>query len=237
MVGFPGNSIFTDTLISIENLIGTAGNDIIIGSTANNSLTGGDGNDSIYGGNGDDYLEGGNGNDFIDGGFGFDTINGGAGVDTTSYAFFAGPITANLATGVVGFPGNSIFTDTLVSIENLIGAAGNDIIIGSTANNSLTGGGGDDYLTGGRGNDVLFGGVGADKFIFNSLSEGIDTIKDFQWTQNDKILVSKVGFGASSLNQFSYNSITGELFFQSSKFATITNNPVGFNTSLDIVLV
>ena len=246
LVSFPGNSVFTDRLISIENLIGTAGNDTIIGNTADNSLFGEAGNDTINGGDGNDKLFGGAGNDWIDGGFGFDTIDGGLGNDTTSYAFYGGPINANLSTGVVSFPGDSVLTDTLVSIENLIGTAGNDTIIGNTANNSLNGGAGNDSinggdgvdtLIGGDGNDTLTGGAGADKFRFNSLSEKVDTIQDFFRTQGDKIEVSKSGFGATSLSQISYNAGTGSLSFLGTEFAKIANLPAGFAVSLDVVLI
>ncbi|MEH2083436.1 MAG: calcium-binding protein, partial [Nostoc sp.] len=219
VVRFPGNSTLTDTLVSIENLIGTAGNDTIVGNDANN------------------LLSGGAGNDFIDGGFGFDTIDGGAGTDTTSYAFFSGPIDANLSTGVVRFPGNSTLTDTLVSIENLIGTAGNDTIVGSSANNVLNGGAGDDYIKGGSGQDVLYGGVGADKFVFDSFYDGVDIIKDFEWKEGDKIQISKYGFGATSNSQFSYDYNNGNLSYNGSLFATIENKPSGFSTNLDIVLV
>lgn len=110
------------------------------------TFIGTNGNDTIVGSDDDDILLGLNGNDFLDGRFGFDIIDGGAGVDTTSYAFYAGPINANLLTGIVSFPGNSVLTDTLVSIEDLVGTAGNDTITGSNANNSLFGGNGNDIL-------------------------------------------------------------------------------------------
>lgn len=143
-------------------------------------LIGTNGNDTIIGSNDNDSLFGLNGDDFLDGRFGFDLIDGGAGVDTTSYAFYAGPINANLATGVVSFPGNSVLTDTLVSIENLIGTAGNDVITGSAANNALSGGNGNDTINGGLGNDTLVGGLGLDTlnggtgndlFDYNSVNE------------------------------------------------------------------
>ena len=148
-----GKSALLDKLFSIENLIGTAKNDTIIGSGADNRLTGGDGNDKLVGGAG---------NDFLDGGFGFDTIDGGIGNDTTTYSFYSEPIHANLATGVVRFPGNSALTDKLFSIENLIGTSKNDTLIGSATDNALTGGNGNDNLVGGAGNDVLDGGLGFD---------------------------------------------------------------------------
>lgn len=153
IVRFPGSFALTDKLISIENLIGTSNNDTIIGSAADNTITSLDENDK---------LAGGDGNDFLDGGFGFDTIDGGNGKDTTTYAFYSEPIHANLATGVVRFPGNSVLSDKLVSIENLIGASKNDIIVGSAADNVLTGGSGNDNLTGSAGNDFLDGGLGVD---------------------------------------------------------------------------
>src|SRR6185369_12867144 len=67
----------TDTLFSIENVIGTNSNDIIGGSSVGNKLwgmdgndrlDGMDGNDSLFGGNGADGLSGGRGDDFLDGG-------------------------------------------------------------------------------------------------------------------------------------------------------------------------
>jgi Ca2+-binding RTX toxin-like protein len=61
-----------DTLISIENAIGTNFNDMMIGSTGANRLEGG---------NGDDWLFGYDGNDTIVGGAGTDTLIGGNGSD------------------------------------------------------------------------------------------------------------------------------------------------------------
>jgi Ca2+-binding RTX toxin-like protein len=88
VVGFPGNSIYTDTLISIENLIGSSGSDTITGSNRDNVLEGGYGNDSLIGGLGNDTLVGGDGSDRLNG-YGtyrtddsqFDKLSGGAGTD------------------------------------------------------------------------------------------------------------------------------------------------------------
>ena len=229
-----------------DTINGGDGNDKLFGGTGDDLIDGGFGFDTINGGDGNDKLFGGTGDDLIDGGFGFDTIDGGLGNDTTSYAFYWGPINANLATGVVSFPGNSLLTDTLVSIENLIGTAGNDTIIGNTANNSLNGGAGNDSinggdgvdtLIGGAGNDTLTGGAGADKFRFNFLSEKVDTIQDFFWSEGDKIEVSASGFGATSLSQISYNAGSGSLSFLGTQFAKIANLPAGFVVSLDVALI
>ena len=185
VVSFPGNSTLTDTLISIENLIATNGNDSVTGNSSANVLSGAAGNDSLFGLDGNDSLSGGDGDDYLDGGFGFDTINGGNGNDTTSYAFYGGPIVANLTTGVVSFPGNSTLTDTLISIENLIATNGNDSVTGNSSANVLSGAAGNDTIIGGLGSDTLVGGSGNDIFRYFSTAESTsgalnrDTIADF----------------------------------------------------------
>lgn len=125
-----------------EVLEGGSGNDTIFGYGGEDILRGLDGHDQIYGGAG---------NDTIDGGYGFDTIDGGSGVDTTTYLFYSGPIVADLNTGAVSFPGNSSFTDTLISIENVIATHGNDTLYGNSLDNVLEGMGGHDFIAGGMG--------------------------------------------------------------------------------------
>ncbi|MDT4831286.1 Bifunctional hemolysin/adenylate cyclase [compost metagenome] len=56
----------TDTLVAIENLIGSTYNDRLTGNAAANSLNGGVGNDLLVGGLGRDILTGGAGNDIFD---------------------------------------------------------------------------------------------------------------------------------------------------------------------------
>jgi Ca2+-binding RTX toxin-like protein len=64
----------TDTLTGIENLVGTAWNDVLTGDSGNNSLDGGTGGfDILNGGGGDDTLKGDLGNSTLDGGAGMDT--------------------------------------------------------------------------------------------------------------------------------------------------------------------
>ena len=70
-----------DTLISIENVIGTSFNDAMLGDAAPNVLRGEGGNDTISGGAADDTISGGAGADTINGGDGIDRITGGPGVD------------------------------------------------------------------------------------------------------------------------------------------------------------
>jgi Ca2+-binding RTX toxin-like protein len=108
---FPNSSssdAYCDTLVGIENIIGSqwfdsllgddganmiSGGgywDYILGRGGDDTLLGGTDNDTIYGGAGNDFIDGGTGNDVMDGGDGddllvggmTDTIDGGAGFDT-----------------------------------------------------------------------------------------------------------------------------------------------------------
>lgn len=63
----------TDTLIDIEDLVGSAFNDVFKGSAANNMLLGRAGNDTLSGSGGADTLQGDSGNDVLAGGAGNDT--------------------------------------------------------------------------------------------------------------------------------------------------------------------
>jgi len=103
----------TDTLSSIENVITGAGDDTLIGDENDNVLRGGSGSDSLVGGTGN---------------------------DTADYTAIGGGITADLGSGVVD--AGELGTDTLTSIENVIGSASDDTFIGDENDNVLDGGGG-----------------------------------------------------------------------------------------------
>jgi Ca2+-binding RTX toxin-like protein len=70
------------SMISIEDINGTQGNDTIIGNGAVNQLNGFNGNDTIDGATGHDLLDGGAGNDQLHGGSAMDRLTGGTGADT-----------------------------------------------------------------------------------------------------------------------------------------------------------
>jgi Ca2+-binding RTX toxin-like protein len=163
-----------DTLIDIENLIGTSFADTLQGNSANN------------------VLSGGNGNDTLDGGAGDDTLNGGNGTDTASYASSTAGVSVDLSLAAAQNTGGA-GSDTLIAMENLTGSAFNDILRGNDAGNALNGGagnddlygnGGNDTLTGGAGSDRLYGGIGDDTYIvtdsgdsvFENAGEGRDQV-------------------------------------------------------------
>ncbi|MEH2038337.1 trypsin-like serine protease [Nostoc sp.] len=112
-----------------------------------------------------------------------------------------------------------------------INGTGNNQLNGGNSNDILIGASGNDTFVGGLGNDTLTGGTGSDVFIINTLSEGIDNIRDFS-SLDDTIYVSKIGFGSGlsegilqdtqffigsvaqdSSDRFIYNNNTGGLFF------------------------
>lgn len=76
-----------DTLVSIENFIGSQGGDTFTLNGGANAIDGRGGDDTISAGGGADFLMGGAGNDTLVGGTGNDAILGGANNDTINYAF------------------------------------------------------------------------------------------------------------------------------------------------------
>jgi len=151
--------------------------------------------------------------------------------------------------------------DTRAGI-NQTGTSGNDQLTGGVGNDTLTGGVGNDTLTGGVGNDTLTGGVGNDTYTFNSSSEKLDKIADFN-VADDAIRVSAAGFGGGLVpggaisssqfvigsgsihpsQRFIYNNATGALSFDVDgsgvgaqvQIATLgTNLPL---TNLDILAI
>lgn len=80
-----------DTIVGVENIIGSFFDDALIGSGKPNVIRGGFGDDTIvgkkkadrlFGEGGDDKIYGGKGNDELSGGPGIDTLDGGPGTDT-----------------------------------------------------------------------------------------------------------------------------------------------------------
>ncbi|WP_144290161.1 calcium-binding protein [Ideonella sp. A 288] len=145
----------TDTLSSIENVIGTSHDDTLWGNAGGNWLRGSGGNDALLGDPGDDTLAGGKGSD---------QLIGDSGIDTAS---FEQAVHADLATGVATLGGD---TDSLFGIENLEGSSGDDTLAGDGLANRLIGGKGHDSLVGEAGNDTLDAAFGND-----TVDGGLDT--------------------------------------------------------------
>ena len=242
---------------------GSIGNDKLSATQNWSIIIGWDGNDTLNGGTGNDHFRGGTGNDSINGGSGFDAVNQGGShteynitiLDNNSIKL-RHTVTNNKNSG----------TDTLVGVERIYfdaggaydvvtGGAGNDtlsagnawsIIVGGGGNDllngkdnyfdTLHGGTGSDTLDGGRGKDILTGGTGADRFIFNSVADGLDTITDFNSAESDLIQISASGFGGiTNTNDFSFNSANNTLSFKQDQIA-ILQGVTTFNVATSLVL-
>jgi Ca2+-binding RTX toxin-like protein len=162
-----------DKYLSIENITGGSGNDVLSGDAGVNVLSGGTGNDTLIGGAGND------------------TLNGGAGTDTASYAGETDAMFVSLATGTARRgSAQALVEDTLTAIENVTGGSGGDTLTGSAGPNQLNGGAGNDTLVGGGGNDTLTGGDGDDTFVYNA-GDGHDIINGgAQATLGDRYILN-----------------------------------------------
>ncbi len=141
--------IGSDTLVGIENIIGSQGINVISGDSFNNILSGLGGNDTLTGGAGNDTLNGGAGVDNLNGGLGNDVLNGGAGSDTLNTA--DGNDTIVLQTGygtdqIVGFDADVIGGQDFIDLRGLGITAGNFaanvIVLDLGANTFVIAGGG-----------------------------------------------------------------------------------------------
>jgi Ca2+-binding RTX toxin-like protein len=135
-----------DTLVNIDDIIGSKYRDTLIGNDGSNRLMGEEGNDRLTGGFGADALYGGDG-----GG----DVNAPAGIDTAVYSDSPVGVTVNLQTGR-GY-GGTAEGDTLFSIEQIEGSFHNDVLTGNDVANFLHGAGGSDILKGAGGDDILYG--------------------------------------------------------------------------------
>ena len=93
---------WADYLNSIENVVGSAFNDVLIGDGANNVFKGGAGFDQFY---------------------------GGSGIDTVDYSDATTAVSVALWNSQASNDGQGS-SDYLNSIDNLVGSAFNDILIG-----------------------------------------------------------------------------------------------------------
>ncbi|GJE27980.1 DUF642 domain-containing protein [Methylobacterium organophilum] len=142
-----------DTILDVENVVGSAYDDSLIGDGNANLLSGGAGNDTLIGGGG------------------ADTLDGGAGTDTADYAASGLAVSVNLSTGM-GSGGNAD-GDVLVSIENIVGSTYADVLTGDANANLLKGGAGDDTLAGLGGADTLDGGTGSNTADYSASAAGV----------------------------------------------------------------
>jgi predicted outer membrane repeat protein len=133
-----GTGASTDALFELENLTGSAFDDVLSGNAGANRLKGKRGNDRLVGRGGNDTMRGARGNDDGRGGAGNDTIRAGHDRDDLR-----------------GGAGNDLLT----------GGQKKDDLRGNQGDDELRGGGHDDDLNGNAGNDECNGGSGNNTLI------------------------------------------------------------------------
>ena len=153
-----------DTLISMENLTGSALDDMLTGDGNANVLTGGGGNDAVNGGGGTDTAA------FAAGVANYSfSLNGDGNVIVTDTRA-GSPDGADTLNSIeqVAFNGQNLAlragTDAGATMTFNAGA---DLMLGFGGNDILNSGGGGDVLIGGAGNDALNGGTGTDTAVFS----------------------------------------------------------------------
>ncbi len=168
----------TDTLIDVENIIGTGFDDTFIGSPEDNSFDGGAGTDTIS------YAEAGVSGIVVDLGA------NGLGDGTAS-----------------NDGGGSSGVDSLLNIENVIGSLGNDTITGDAGDNIIMGGLGSDTLDGAGSGDTdtlsfadLSGGfvtldLDASTAVFSgdASTDNFSNFEDYVLTAQDDVLFNSSG--------------------------------------------
>lgn len=178
-----------DTITAFDNLNdrieGGGGNDTLRGLSGQDRLFGEAGNDVLEGGDDDDRLYGGDGDDRLSGGSGFDLLDGGAGSDTADYTYTTADFDFDLAAGLAA---SASGTETLVSIEN---------VLGTTGANTFRGTSGANRFEGRAGSDTYFfaAGSGADEILDVGNAADTDTV------DLTSLSPSQLSFARSGTNQ------------------------------------
>lgn len=215
----------TDTLIDIEDLLGSSFNDTLTGSADSNYIGDGAGNDSVSAGAGDDELYASAGND---------TIDGGDGSDTFIFADVTVASKLNLNSIIAQDTGSG--TDLISNIENIVGSSLNDVFTGNSSNNGFWGGNGNDTINGGAGNDTLDGEGGTDSLSGGTGDDvyyvaGSDVIVEAASAGNDTV-VADANFTLATNLENLYLSINREQAEQVSTTDEIPDNAYGNGNAL-----
>ncbi|WP_270935120.1 calcium-binding protein [Falsiroseomonas oryzae] len=151
-----------DTLVSIENAIGSAFSDTLFGGDTDNLLRGGNGHDLMGGDDGRDTLRGEDGNDRLHGGRGADLLEGGIGDDLlVDHAMWTGKSPMWHAMAPADEP-------VVADADTLQGGAGADTLVSA---------GGGDLVQGGEGSDLLLM-----SFATGSAAVAFEAVAGSAWT-------------------------------------------------------
>jgi Ca2+-binding RTX toxin-like protein len=183
--GTHGGEAADDNLSGIENLTGSAYDDMLraLGTAS-----------IIDGGAGADFMEGRAGNDIYYVDNSGDTVIEAAGGGTdevrvrglSSYTLpsFVEKLT-NCTDHIFSGAGNSLANEINggTAVDSLYGSGGNDTLNGAAGDDLLDGGGEQDVLNGGSGSDAMYGGAGNDIFYVDES----DTVTEFAGEGTDHV--------------------------------------------------
>ncbi|MFN3944118.1 MAG: hypothetical protein ACK4K7_04225 [Allosphingosinicella sp.] len=159
----------TDTLVSIENLTGSAFSDNLTGDDRDNILDGGAGADTMAGGRGSDTY-------IVDHADDLTIENPGEGIDTVLTALQSYSLQDNVENLVAAGTAQALTGNALANI--ITGSGGQDQLAGLGGNDVLIGNGGGDVLDGGEGDDIVIAGMVGEELIVNGSFETQDGSND-----------------------------------------------------------
>jgi Ca2+-binding RTX toxin-like protein len=118
--------------------------------------------------------------------------------------------------------------------DKIFGREGDDQINGLDGNDILVGGGGNDIIVGGGGNDEIYGGAGADTYVISSLSDGVDTIVNYDDSESDVIDISDIlsGYDINNDDIADFVNITAD-----GSDAIVSVDPTGTGSYTDIAVL
>ena len=186
-----------DVLISIEDVTGSAFDDVLTGSDGDNVLIGGAGDDQLSGLGGFNFLDGGDGTDtaVFSGSHASHTIWTYGNVTTVMVAGWANILTGverlRFSDGLFDLNGRPIAetingtdgADTLNgdgAANTIYGLDGDDTLNGLAGDDVLNGGDGDDVVNGGAASDALNGGNGLDTASYAGSATGVEVYLDLE---------------------------------------------------------
>ncbi|NIY75311.1 cadherin-like domain-containing protein, partial [Thalassospira sp. HF15] len=195
-----GGDAAGDIISNVEDLTGSAHNDVLTGDDGENVFEGGAGADTLDGGAGEDTLS----YYGSDAGVNVDLANG-----TASGGDAQGDVISNFE-HLDGSGHDDVLAgddqDNLIwgndGADTLLGRDGDDVLLGGDGDDILDGGDGDDVLVGGDGKDTLRGGAGNDTASFITAAGGVTV---------DLVLNAVAGAGGPDKIE-SIENVTGSFF-------------------------
>ena len=219
----------------IENVKGSAFEDVIQGNRFANVVEGGGGDDLVAGKQGHDVLKGQFGADTLLGEAGNDTLVGGGSADSLEGAGGSDQLKEDAGNDVLN--GGSGADSLLGGIgsDEFVAGGGGDVVKGGNGQDTLRGGDGNDTLDGGKGPDILFGGPGNDVFVFADGS-GADQIRDYA-AGKDIVDLTDFGFGSKSAARAFADVSNGNVIFDFGGGDVLTISGAGDLTIFDVALI